>query len=177
MKTKTLALALAITLAASAASAQTSATTVVGTNVDQVLTVSVDRTTAEFGNVQKSHLDIGNVWLPAPIIVSHSGNVAHHLHVSSGGAATMTAASIDPDGGTTGRQDKPVSDVTWSLAPVSAGGIPNLLHADNRIVRSSPAGNFTGDAAVKLYLRLALSYTADTPGRYTVPLVFTVTPQ
>lgn len=176
MRLRTLAVAAAALLSANVATAQTSATTTVGADVPLILSVTVDRATADFPVVTLTHLRQGYVDMAAPILISHSSNATHSASANTGGQVAMTASAVGGSG-TVGRTDKPVTDITLSVGGtaydvMTSKTLSSLTgNSGSSLFSSSPAGDFTGTTAKKMFLRLGLNITLDTPGRYTAPLI------
>lgn len=84
----------------------------------------------------------------------------------SGTAATWTAANTEP--GVSARTTKPVGDLTWS----TAGGGP-FAALSLTPVDASVAGATAGNV-VNLFYRTVYSWGLDTPGAYSLTVVFTI---
>ena len=84
------------------------------------------------------------------------------------GAATWTAANTDP--GAAARLNKPSTDLQW--AP-SAGGSYAGLSSVTAVTLGT--GSATNSTVYTIFYRTLYSWTADTPGNYSLPVVFTLT--
>lgn len=88
-------------------------------------------------------------------------NAAWTLSISSG-SANWTAS-----GGA--RATKPQTDLRWATG---AGGTYTPMSVANATVAS---GTATGGTVVSVYYRALWSWTLDSPGTYTLPVVFLIT--
>jgi len=82
-----------------------------------------------------------------------------------GGAATWTGS-----GGA--RANKPVGDLLWGTVSPAATA---LSTTDANIGSPSTTGNNGSSPAATVNYRILWGYTDDTPGTYTIPVVFTLT--
>lgn len=100
----------------------------------------------------------GVVALPGSVRANRSWTLS-----ISAGSAVWSATPVSA------RQNKPATDLQWATAV--GGPFANLTTAPV----TAFVGGATADAAGALYFRVRYSWTADTPGSYTLPIVVTLT--
>ena len=95
-----------------------------------------------------------------------SANAAWTLHIRAA-AAVWTATNTSP--GAPARANKPAADLKWSTS--SNGTFAALTTGDANLV----AGGATASNATTLYFQTLYTWTLDTPGMYSLPIVLTLT--
>jgi hypothetical protein len=95
-----------------------------------------------------------------------SANAPWTLHIRAA-SATWSATNTSP--GAPARVNKPAEDLLWSTA--AGGSFTPLTAADASLV----AGPATASSATTLYFQTLYSWTADTPGNYSLAIVLTLT--
>lgn len=132
------------------------------------------------GRVVRLQMSAGSTTLTSPIptdfdagfnattgpTLTVSANAAWTLHVRSG-ANFWTAVNTSP--GAPARTTKPAGDLRWSTA--SNGTFNSLTTSDVNLV----TGAATASNVTTLYFRTTYSWTLDTPGNYSLPIVLTLT--
>lgn len=165
---KLVALAAAFALVASTAQAQTVATTAnpgsittyATVTVNTIIKLTVDDTSTTISSPTEADFDAGFQDVGAAVTATVKSNKAWSLSIA-GGAATWT--------GTGGAQAaKPVGDLRWRTAGAAPGAA--LTTSDVSIASSA---NGTASTATAVSYDIVWSYASDTPGTYTVPVVFT----
>jgi len=81
-----------------------------------------------------------------------------------------TQSSFSGSGGA--RTNKPRSDLSWSLTSGSGYTVITGNNAAANVVVTT--GTATGSEVVQLFYRVAWSWSLDTPGTYSLPLVLTI---
>lgn len=84
-------------------------------------------------------------------------------------AAAGTWSATNTQAGVTARLNKPASDLQWGSA--AAGPFASMTMGGT----TAASGNATAGTTKSFYFRTLYSWTADTPGAYSLALVFTLT--
>lgn len=142
-------------------SANTSTTITIGT----LLELTLNSTTTPLAAPATADYDAGYVATTGPT-VTVAANRAWTLDISAA-AATWSATSVQP--GVTARPNKPAGDLEWSSSP--AGPFVGLT-VSGAAVRTGAAG---GAAATTVYYHTLYDWTRDTPGSYSLSVIFTIT--
>jgi len=136
-------------------------------------------TTMTAGTVLQLTLSASSTALTAPATADYdAGFVANNgptatvranrswtLRIASS-AATWTATSTQP--GVTARANKPAADLQWSTSP--AGSFVGLA-----VVGAAAAGaGATSGTTTSIYFHTLYNWTLDTPGNYSLAVVFTL---
>lgn len=144
-------------------SVTTSTTLPIGT----VMQLALDATSTVLGMPGTADYDAGFVADNGPTATVKS-NRAWRLQIS---AATAIWSASNTEPGVSARLDKPAGDLLWS----TAGGGP--FTGLSTIPVDAQTGGASGGAAVTLFYRTAYNWTLDTPGAYSLSVVFTLTAQ
>jgi hypothetical protein len=165
---KLVSLAAAFALVASTAQAQTvsttanpgSVTTYATVTVNTIIRLTINDTSTAISSPTETDFDNGFQDVGAAVTATVKSNKAWSLSIA-GGAATWT--------GTGGAQAaKPVGDLRWRTAGAAPG---TALTTSNVSINSGASG--TGGTATNVSYDIVWSYASDTPGTYTIPVVFT----
>jgi len=140
------------------------ATTSTALTVGLLIQLTLSSTTTTLAAPALSDYDAGFVANQGPIATVKS-NRAWRLQLS-GAAATWTATNTQP--GIAARTNKPTSDLQWSTA--AGGPFAGLT----TVPVTAVSGAATGGAASNLYYRTLYDWTLDTPGSYSLTVVFTI---
>jgi len=140
--------------------ASTSTTLTVGL----VIQLALSSTNTTLAAPAPSDYDVGFVANQGPTAVV-SSNRAWRLQLSAA-AATWTATSTQP--GVTARPNKAASDLQWSTA---AGGPFTGL---TTVPVTAVSGAAAAVATTTFYYHTLYNWTVDTPGAYSLTVVFTI---
>lgn len=165
---KIVSLAAAFALVASTAQAQAvsttanpgSVTTYATVTVNTIIRLSINDTSTAITSPTETDFDNGFQDVGAAVTATVKSNKAWSLSIA-GGAATWTGT-----GGA--RATKPVGDLRWRTAGAAPG---TALTAGNVSINSGANG--TGGTATNVSYDIVWSYASDTPGTYTIPVIFT----
>lgn len=142
-----------------------SVTTSVTLTVGKVLQLTLSSTNTTLTAPSEADYDAGFVADAGPTATVQS-NAAWVLEISAA-AATWTAANSEP--GVSARANKPTSDLSWATA---AGGPFTAL---GTTAVSAVSGVPTAGTTPSFFYRTAYDWTLDTPGAYSLTVVFTLT--
>jgi len=137
-------------------------------------------TTMNAGTVLQLTLAVSSTALTAPAtadydagVVADNGpattvksNRSWTLHIAAA-AAAWNASNTQP--GVAARVNKPASDLEWSTSPVGSFGGLTVGGV------TAVTGGATSGTATSFYFKTLYSWTLDTPGAYSLPVVFTLT--
>jgi len=140
------------------------ATTSTTLTVGLVIQLTLSSTATTLAGPALSDYDAGFVANQGPTAVV-SSNRAWRLQLSAA-AATWTATSTQP--GVAARPNKPASDLEWSTA---AGGPFTGLTA---VPVTAVSGAAAAVATTNIYYHTRYNWTVDTPGSYSLIVVFTI---
>lgn len=165
---KFIALAAGLALVATTAQAQTvsttanpgSVTTYATVTVPTILDLTINDTSTAIAAPTETDFDNGFQDPAATVVATVKSNKAWSLSIK-GGAATWTGT-----GGASAT--KAVGDLHWSTSGPGAG---TALTTSNATIASSATGS--SGAATTVNYRIIWSYASDTPGTYTIPVIFT----
>jgi hypothetical protein len=137
--------------------------------IPRVVRMTTSQPTTPLTTPTAANYDAGFVQTTGPLL-SMQSNAGHSVLVRST-AATFTATGGIP-GPDAPRAAKPVAD----LRVDTTAAFPNnwAMATTNRTVRTRPTAALA-PVTVQLFFRLLLSWTLDTPGTYTIPVVITLT--
>ncbi|MEO6067906.1 MAG: hypothetical protein ABJB33_07395 [Gemmatimonadota bacterium] len=165
---KLLTLAAGLALVASTAQAQSvtttanpgSITTYATVTVNTILRLTINDTSTAISSPVEADFDAGFQDVGPAVTATVKANKGYTLSIA-GGAATWT--------GTGGAQAaKPVGNLRWRTAGAAPG---TALTTSNVSIASSASG--TGGTATAVSYDIVWAYASDTPGTYTIPVVFT----
>jgi hypothetical protein len=142
-----------------------SVTTSVTLTVGKVLQLTLSATNTTLTAPSEADYDAGFVADAGPTATVQS-NAPWVLQVSAA-AATWTAASTEP--GVSARANKPAGDLLWATA---AGGPFTAL---STAAVTAGSGVPTAGIIPAFFYRTAYDWTLDTPGAYSLTVVFTLT--
>jgi len=140
-------------------------TTSVTLTVGKVLQLTLSSTNTTLTAPSEADYDAGFVADAGPSATVQS-NAPWVLQVSAA-AATWTAANTEP--GVAARANKPASDLLWGTA---AGGPFTAL---STTAVTAVSGVPTAGTTPGFFYRTAYNWTLDTPGGYSLTVVFTLT--
>ena len=167
-KFSTLAAGLALVVVTTAANAQLvsttanpgSVTTYATVTVPTIIRLTINDTSTSIAAPTETDFDNGFQDVGAAVTATVKSNKAWSLSIK-GGAATWT--------GTVGaRVAKPVADLRWRTAGAAPG---TALTTSNVSIASSASG--TAGTATNVSYDIVWAYASDTPGTYTIPVIFT----
>ena len=165
---KIVSLAAALALVASTAQAQAvsttanpgSVTTYATVTVNTIIRLSINDTSTAITSPTETDFDNGFQDVGAAVTATVKSNKAWSLSIA-GGAATWT--------GTGGAQAaKPVGDLRWRTGGAAPG---TALTTSNVSINSGASG--TGGTPTNVSYDIVWSYASDTPGVYSIPVIFT----
>jgi hypothetical protein len=167
---KIVSLAAALALVASTAQAQTVAatgnpaavTTYATVTVNTILRLTINDTSTAIGSPTEADFDAGFQDVGAAVTATVKSNRGWTLNIA-GGAATWTGT-----GGASAT--KAVGDLRWR----TGGAAPGTALTTSNVAINSGA-NGTGGTATNVSYDIVWTYASDTPGTYTLPVVFTAT--
>ena len=165
---KLVTLAAAFALVASTAQAQTvattanpgSVTTYATVTVPTILNLSINDTSTSIASPVQADFDNGFQDAASTVIATVKSNKAWSLTIK-GGAANWTGT-----GGASAT--KVVADLHWSITGPGAG---TAMTTSAVSIASSATGTAGSNTTVNY--RIIWSYATDTPGTYTIPVIFT----
>lgn len=168
---KIVSLAAALALVASTAQAQSASdnsspwtlSTTVSVTVPTILVLSLDDTTTAFAQPGEAEFDAGFQELASAITANVKANRGYTLNIQAGTALW----------GGTGSATKASTDLMWRLNAAAAPG--NGLTTTAAAVAVETTGSPLAGRNYGLTYRILWSYANDTPGNYTLPVVFTAT--
>ena len=146
----------------SAGSCAASTTATLTTTTLLQLTVSAPSTTVAAPSV--ADYDAGFAASTGPTAVVKA-NAPWTLQIAST-TSVFSATNTDPT--EPARTTKPASDLQWSLA--ASGTYTGMTLTASTLTTGVP----TAGSSIPLYFRVLLSYALDTPGNYSLPLLFTL---
>lgn len=142
-----------------------SGTLLINFTIGRALQLTVTPTATSLTTPTPAHYNAGFAATTGPT-ASIKSNAPWTLGISAG-AATWTAVSTQSE---PARTNKPASDLTWSTS--SSG--PFVALSTTAVTFAS--GNATAGAiAASLFYRTLYSWALDTPGDYSLQIVFTLT--
>jgi hypothetical protein len=141
----------------------TSTTLTVGT----VLQLTLGSTTTTLRAPLQADYDLGVVADNGPVATIKC-NRPWKLQIAAA-AATWTAVNTVP--GVSARANKPAADLTWGIA---AGGPFTAL---STVITNAALGAATASSTVNMFYQTKYNWTLDTPGAYSLVVVFTLTNQ
>ncbi len=144
-----------------------SVTTSTSMTAGTVMQLTLSSTSTLLTAPSSASYDLGYVADNGPTATVKS-NRPWKLQVSAS-TAVWSAASTEP--GVPARGAKPAADLTWSSA---AGGPFTAL---TMAATDAALGNATGGAGVAFFYRTLYDWALDTPGSYSLTVVFTLTNQ
>lgn len=137
--------------------------------IPRVVRMTTNQPTTTLATPTAANYDAGFAATTGPLLTMQS-NAGHSVLVRSS-ATTFTATGGTP-GPDAPRAAKPAAD----LRVDTTATFPNnwAMSTTNRTVRTR-ATAATTPVSVTLFYRLLLSWTLDTPGTYTIPIIITLT--
>lgn len=142
-----------------------SGTLLINFTIGRALQLTVTPTSTSLTTPTPAHYDAGFAATTGPT-TSIRSNAAWTLAISAS-ASTWTAVSTQTE---PARANKPAGDLTWST---SSGGPFVALSTTPVTVASGSAT--AGATAASLFYRTLYSWALDTPGDYSLQIVFTLT--
>jgi hypothetical protein len=135
--------------------------TTVSVTVPTILRLSLDDSTTAIPAPGETEFDAGSQDVASAITATVKANRGYTLNIR-GGSATWSGGS-----GT-----KAVGDLRWRAGGAAPG---TALTTSDVAVASTVVGTAVAGDAYALTYNIAWSYASDTPGTYTLPVVFTAT--
>lgn len=166
---KIITLAAGLMLVATAAQAQsaTDATspwtlsTTVSVTVPTILRLSLDDTTTAIPAPTESDFDAGSQDVASAITATVKANRGYTLNIRAG-AGTWSGGS----------GSKVAGDLRWRTGGAAPG---TAMTTSDAVVGTSGSGTTAAGTNYAITYNIAWSYASDTPGTYTLPVVFTAT--
>jgi len=140
------------------------ATTSTTLTIGSVMQLALSSTTTTLAAPSIADYDAGYVADNGPAATVKS-NRAWRLQIS---AAAPTWSAVNTQPGVAARPNKPASDLQWSTAP----GGPFAGLATTAV--NATTGGATAGRTATLYYHTVYSWVADTPGAYSLTVVFTL---
>jgi hypothetical protein len=168
-----LSLVAGLVLVASAAQAQSvtvsgasplSVNTYVTVTAPSIFKLTINDTSTAVTAPVEADFDAGFQDVAGAVIATVKANRPYTLNIK-GGAATWTGT-----GGA--RANKPIGDLLWGTVSPAATA---LTASDVVIGSASTTGNNGSSPAATINYRILWGYTNDTPGTYSIPVVYTLT--
>jgi hypothetical protein len=138
-------------------------TTYVTVTAPSIFKLTINDTSTAVSAPTETDFDNGYQDVSSAVQATVKSNRPYSLSIS-GGAGTWTGT-----GGA--RANKPVGDLLWGTGTPSTA----LTTSAALIGTASTTGNNGSSAAATLNYRINWGYTNDTPGTYTIPVVYTLT--
>lgn len=134
-------------------------------SIGRATSLTVSSTSTPLATPTPAHLDAGFAATSGPSLTIRS-NAPWSLAISAGASVwTASDTSTEP-----ARVDKPAGDLRWST---SSGGPFAILQITPVTVVSGPGP--TAGTTTPLFYRTVYSWPLDTPGAYSLQVVFTLT--
>jgi hypothetical protein len=135
--------------------------TTVSVTVPTILRLSLDDTTTAIPAPTETDFDAGSQDVASAITATVKANRGYTLNIR-GGAATWSGGS-----GT-----KAVGDLRWRTGGAAPG---TAMTTSDAVVATTGAGTSGAGTNYAFTYNIAWSYASDTPGTYTLPVIFTAT--